>query len=99
MNRNTQRLVLVVSSFEESFKGSWCLIWPRSLSIVHKYFPSLHCPHVRVVEGSISLYFAIAAIVGSRSSCVPVALGRKTIMVTKILIEDVSTLLLMIKEC
>ena len=50
---------------------------------------------------STSLYFAIA-IVGSLSgvSCcgVQVALGGKNVMVAKILIEDVSTLLLMIKE-
>ena len=43
-------------------------------------------------------------IVGSRSDCScccgdPVALGGKDVMVKKMLIADVSTLLLMIKDC
>ena len=52
---------------------------------------------------TISIDIAIA-IVGSRSggSCccgVPVALEGKDVMVTKMLIEDLSTSLLMIKDC
>ena len=51
------------------------------------------------------LCFTIAiAIVGSRSGCscccvVPVALGGKDVMVTKMLIEDVLALLMLLKDC
>ena len=53
------------------------------------------------------LHFTIAiAIIGSRSACsyygycgVPVALREKNVMVAMILIENVLTLLLMIKDC
>ena len=35
----------------------------------------------------------------SLSDCVPVALGGKDVMVTKVLIEDVSALLMLIEGC
>ena len=52
---------------------------------------------------SVGLYFVIA-IVGSRLGCsccwgVPVEIGGKDVVFSTLLIADISTLLLMIKDC
>ena len=74
-------------------RWSWsCCSWPILQLLV--CVPLLYCcPYITID----------IAVVGLRSGCsyccgVPVALGGKDVLVTKILIEDVSTLLL-IKDC
>ena len=67
---------------------------------------SIICKYCRLVGSQLSVLaqYAAIAIVGSRSNCscccgVPVALGGKDVMVAMMLIKDMLTLLLLLKDC